>query len=171
MNRTMAGALLAAGCALPIGMCCAQAQPQARAQTTSAPVKQVVRALPAQDALSRCLVDSTSPEDRRVLVKWVFSTLAQHPDIATMARIDPAQRDLAERQAARVFERLLTEKCTAPLKVAIKQSGTDAIGKSFEALGSAATGELLQNGQVVGAGAGLMKHLNAQKIMLSLIAQ
>ncbi len=145
-----------------------QSQPQSKPQ----PKSQSKPALPvrAQDALTRCLIESTSPDEKRVLVKWVFSVIAQHPDISAMTRIDPAQRSVIDRDAAKVFEQLLADQCAAPLRVAMKQSGTDAIGKSFQALGTSAATDMLQNPQVVSSGAGLMKHLDMQRILLALIA-
>ena len=142
-----------------------QPKPESKPKPQSKPVLPVR----AQDALTRCLIESTSPDDKRVLVKWVFSVIAQHPDISTMTRIDAAQRTMIDRDAANVLEQLLADQCAAPLRVAMKQSGTDAIGKSFQALGTSAATDMLQNPQVVSSGAGLMKHLDMQRILLALI--
>ena len=147
------------------------AQPRtSSAQQTLQPQPKPVLSVRAQDALTRCLIESTSPDDKRVLVKWVFSVIAQHPDISTMTRIDAAQRSAIDRDAAKVFEQLLADQCAGPLRVAMKQSGTDAIGRSFQALGTSAATDMLQNPQVVSSGAGLMKHLDMQRILLALIA-
>jgi hypothetical protein len=164
-NRLVALTLLlaASGSALA-----AQAQTPAPVQTPQATPKSV-RSIAAQDALTRCLIASTSADDKRVLVKWVFSVISQHPDISMMTKIDAAQRTAIDRDAAKVFEALLADQCAAPLRVAIKQSGTDAIGKSFQALGSTAATDMLQNPQVVASGAGLMKHLDMQRLLLALI--
>lgn len=141
----------------------APARPASSAPKTAPPVR-------AQDALTRCLIESTSEDEKRILVKWVFSVIAQHPDIASMTRIDAAQRTVIDRDAAAVFETLLADQCAAPLRVAMKQSGTDAIGRSFQALGTSAATDMLQNPQVVSSGAGLMKHLDMQRILMALIA-
>lgn len=149
------------------------AQPQA---ATPAPARvapaapKVVPTVRAQDALTKCLVESSSPEDKRILVKWVFAVIAQHPDIASMTQIDAAQRLVIDRAAAGVFEKLLAEQCAAPLRAAVKQSGTDAIGRSFQALGTSAATDMLQNPQVMSSGAGLLKHLDMQRILIALIA-
>ena len=149
----------------------AQPQTPAPAPVRVAPV--VSKAVPtvrAQDALTKCLVESSSPEDKRILVKWVFAVIAQHPDIASMTQIDAAQRLVIDRAAAGVFEKLLAEQCAAPLRAAVKQSGTDAIGRSFQALGTSAATDMLQNPQVMSSGAGLLKHLDMQRILIALIA-
>lgn len=151
------------------------AQPQA-ATPAPAPARvaqaapKVVPTVRAQDALTKCLVESSSPEDKRILVKWVFAVIAQHPDIASMTQIDAAQRLVIDRAAAGVFEKLLAEQCAAPLRAAVKQSGTDAIGRSFQALGTSAATDMLQNPQVMSSGAGLLKHLDMQRILIALIA-
>ncbi len=151
----------------------AQSQTAAPVQTpvqTQQAVPKSVRPIAPQEALTQCLMKSTSPNDKRVLVKWVFAVIAQHPDIASMTQIDAAQRSAIDRDAAKVLEQLLADQCAGPLRTAMKQSGTDAIGKSFQALGTSAATDMLQNPQVVASGAGLMKHLDMQRLLLALIA-
>lgn len=149
------------------------AQPQAATPAPARVAPVAPKAVPtvrAQDALTKCLVESSSPEDKRILVKWVFAVIAQHPDIASMTQIDAAQRLVIDRAAAGVFEKLLAEQCAVPLRAAVKQSGTDAIGRSFQALGTSAATDMLQNPQVMSSGAGLLKHLDMQRILIALIA-
>lgn len=149
------------------------AQPQAATPAPARVAPAAPKAVPtvrAQDALTKCLVESSSPEDKRILVKWVFAVIAQHPDIASMTQIDAAQRLVIDRAAAGVFEKLLAEQCAVPLRAAVKQSGTDAIGRSFQALGTSAATDMLQNPQVMSSGAGLLKHLDMQRILIALIA-
>jgi hypothetical protein len=146
----------------------AQSQTPVAVQTPQAAPKSV-RLVSAQDALTQCLIQSTSANDKRVLVKWAFAIIAQHPDISAMTRIDAAQRSAIDRDAAKVFEQLLAEQCAGPLRTAMKQSGTDAIGRSFQTLGTSAATDMLQNPQVIASGAGLMKHLDMQRILMALI--
>jgi hypothetical protein len=148
----------------------AQPQPPASSRPAAPSTPKAAPPVRAQDALTRCLIESTSEDEKRILVKWVFSVIAQHPDIASMTRIDTAQRTAIDRDAAAVFETLLADQCASPLRVAMKQSGTDAIGRSFQALGTSAATDMLQNPQVVSSGAGLMKHLDMQRILMALIA-
>lgn len=154
--------------ALPVSA--AQPQPAAPSRPAAQSAPKAASPVRAQDALTRCLIESTSEDEKRILVKWVFSVIAQHPDIASMTRIDATQRTSIDRDAAAVFETLLADQCAAPLRVAMKQSGTDAIGRSFQALGTSAATDMLQNPQVVSSGAGLMKHLDMQRILMALIA-
>jgi hypothetical protein len=164
---------LAAVLAVVFAMCgpvlAAQPQPPVAARGAQA-VPKTVRPLAPQEALTQCLMKSTSPDDKRVLVKWVFAVIAQHPDISSMTQIDAAQRSTIDREAAKVFEQLLADQCAGPLRTAMKQSGTDAIGKSFQTLGASAATDMLQNPQVVMNGASLMKHLDMQRILMALIA-
>lgn len=168
LTATLSLAVLASMASAPVSA----AQPQAAAPPARvAPAApKVAPTLRAQDALTKCLVESASPEDRRVLVKWVFAVIAQHPDIASMTQIDAAQRLVIDRAAAGVFEKLLAEQCATPLRAAVKQSGTDAIGRSFQALGTSAATDMLQNPQVMSSGAGLLKHLDMQRLLIALIA-
>jgi hypothetical protein len=45
------------------------------------------RAGEAGEALSKCLSDATTPDDRRALVRWIFAAIAAHPDLKEFTTI------------------------------------------------------------------------------------
>lgn len=51
------------------------------------------------DALAQCLIRSTTPTDRTIALRWAFATMALDPDVASLAAVTPAQRDVLNRQA------------------------------------------------------------------------
>lgn len=71
---------------------------------------------PYADDLAKCLVRSTGDADKRVLVKWIFATVALHPDVADIAAVSPAQRTELTRGTARIFETLITSSCRTEVK-------------------------------------------------------
>jgi len=45
---------------------------------------------PSTDALSACLVKSTTADDHIALVDWIFTMIARHPSVASMVTISDA---------------------------------------------------------------------------------
>lgn len=102
-------------------------------------------AAPFTDALSRCLVERTTPADKADLSKWIFASLALHPSVDEFVSITPAQRAAFDTQAGRLMVRLLTVDCRKETVAALKYEGQGAISSGFEVLGGAATTELMSD--------------------------
>lgn len=116
------------------------------------------------DDLSRCLVDSTSKDDRLALVRWMFSAAAAHPAVADVAKITPAQLDDANKSIAGLLMRLLTETCTEQAKKAFKYDGPTAFPASFQVLGQVAGTELFASPEVATAMTGMEKYVDSAKL-------
>lgn len=99
--------------------------------------------------LTKCLVASTTTEDKAVLARWVFAILALHPDTASLAAVSDAQRAEFNAKTARLFERLVTETCKTQTQATVRNEGPAAIQSSFKSFGEVATRELLANPKVV----------------------
>lgn len=48
---------------------------------------------PYQDEFAKCLIESSSPRDNLVLIKWVSRVIAAHPDLKALSQIDNAQKE------------------------------------------------------------------------------
>lgn len=116
------------------------------------------------DDLAKCLVDSTTAQDRTTLVRWMFGAATAHPDVASIAKVAPAQMEKANAAVADLLVKLLTESCVDKSKKAIKYEGAFAIQQSFQVLGQVAGTELFSNPDVQKATAGLEKHIDKQKL-------
>ena len=79
------------------------------------------------DALSQCLIRSTTPADQKTVVRWAFATMALDPDVASMATIPPAQRATINQQAGTLVTDLLAESCSRPAQQALMFEGPDAV--------------------------------------------
>lgn len=121
-----------------------------------------------QDALTTCLLGSTTEEDRRALVKWIFLVMSRYPDVAPMMSVRDEERQRINRQAGGIFERLMVDNCGSELKLALRKSGTDAISKSFEVLGETAMGALLEDPDVNAASASLMAEVDMGRLARTL---
>ena len=120
------------------------------------------------DDLSRCLVESSTPTDKSVLVKWMFTSMALHPDVAAMAKVSEAQRLESSKAAADMFTKLMTQTCLDQAKKAIKYEGAVAIQQGFAVFGQVAGQELFANPNVATALAGLGEHIDNDKLSSTL---
>lgn len=119
---------------------------------------------PYADDLAKCLVRSTGDADKRVLVKWIFATVALHPDVADIAAVSPAQRTELTRGTARIFETLITSSCRTEVKQAVQYEGPQTIGASFQVLGQVAARELFSSPAVAASMSDLGSYLDQRKI-------
>lgn len=97
------------------------------------------------DALSKCLVDHSSPSDQTLLVQWVFSAISAGPAVKALSSITPAQREDFNRRTGVYFSRVLTIDCRAQAIEAIKYDGVSAIEASFGTLGGVAMRGLMSD--------------------------
>ena len=125
---------------------------------------QSVFAGPYADDLSKCLVASTTQEDRIALVKWVFSAAAAHPAVKTMVTVSEQQLDDANKSTAELFMKLLTVSCKVEAEKALQYEGAMTFHNSFQILGQVAGKELFSSPEVATAMSGLRKHLDAKKL-------
>jgi hypothetical protein len=100
------------------------------------------------DDLGKCLVESSSAQDKQQLVQWIFFAIALNPDIAPYANITPEQRSAADKGMARLFEKLVGDTCAKQAKAALQYEGTSAFATSFGLLGRVAGQQLFASPEV-----------------------
>jgi hypothetical protein len=116
------------------------------------------------DELSKCLVESTSAEDRTALVKWMFTAASAHPAIHSLSTATTADMDSANEATGALFTRLLTESCKVQTQKALRFEGPATLQLSFTVLGQVAGAELFSNPAVTQNMAGLDKYVDSKKI-------
>ncbi|MEM6640038.1 MAG: hypothetical protein AAF610_09055 [Pseudomonadota bacterium] len=122
------------------------------------------KAGPFSDELSQCLVTSTTPEDRSVLVLWMFSAMSRHPDLPATAAVSDEQLATANRKVADLTTRLLTDTCRSQAIEAIEYEGMSTIEESFSVLGAVAGKEIFNAPEVGTAVAGMAEFLDEEKL-------
>lgn len=123
---------------------------------------------PYADAIGQCFANSTTGKDRIELARWVFSSMALHPDVAGSSAITPEKRESINQSTGALFNRLLAENCTKEVKEAVKFEGQAALKSAFESLGKLAMQELMSN-PAVGAGfSGFEKYVDMKKLKKAL---
>lgn len=116
------------------------------------------------DDLSKCLVESTSTDDRTALVKWLFAAASAHPAIGTLSSVTPADLDSASQVVGGLFMRLLTESCKQQTQKALRFEGPATLQLSFSVLGQVAGTELFSNPVVANNMAGLQKFVDSKQL-------
>lgn len=119
---------------------------------------------PYADELSKCLVSSTTAEDRHHLVKWMFCAMAQHPEVRSMSTVTPEQGEQLIAGTARLLERLLTESCLSQAKSAIEFEGPATLPASFKVLGEVAARGLFANPDVSAFSARIGTYVDEEKL-------
>jgi hypothetical protein len=95
------------------------------------------------DDLSRCLVRSSSEQDRTLLTRWMFISMASNPAVKSLATVTPQVRTEANQGIARLFERLILTDCRKETIEALKYDGRGAFEAGFQTLGMVAGRELM----------------------------
>ena len=119
---------------------------------------------PATDSLVTCVGDSTNGRDRKLLMRWLFSAVAAHPDMSDISTVSPASREESDKAAALIFTRLLAENCAPEVRNATKFDGPEAVGKAFESLGRLAMQEMSASPEVRTSMTGFYKFVDRKKL-------
>lgn len=128
-------------------------------------------ASPTTDALGQCLGDNTSGKDRKDLAKWIFFSMAAHPEISLVAPV-PAEPALNSQQVAGLlFTRLMGVSCAKEMRATLTEGGSAGVHIAFEFLGKIAMQELMSNPEVNAAMSGFERFLDAKQIERAMRAE
>ncbi len=119
---------------------------------------------PYGDDLSKCLVDSSTKDDRAALVRWMFAAAAAHPAVSSIASVTPEAMDQANKTTGTLFMKLLTVSCRDKASKALSYEGPATMQLSFQVLGQVAASELFSSPEVKKSMAGLEKYVDADKL-------
>lgn len=116
-------------------------------------------------SLARCLADNTTGKDRKDLARWVFLSMAAHPEISqySAAEIGKAANE-TDATIANLLTHLLAESCLNETRAAIREGGPTAIQAAFQTLGQLAMQELMSAPQVTARMADFQKHIDHNKL-------
>lgn len=122
----------------------------------------------ARDPFGECLRARTSRADRDVLVRWVFTAVAQSAAVRDMVKVDEGRRVQASQQAGQLITRLVTRDCRVEAMDRMKRD-PGALQNSFTALGRVALMDLAQDPNVVGTLAGVLQYTDMGSITMMLM--
>jgi hypothetical protein len=123
---------------------------------------------PYSDDLSKCLVSSTTVEDKQALVRWIFSAVSLHPSLEGFSALTPQRREAIDTEAGALFERLLADDCAKETRDAVRYEGDAAIGGSFELLGKVASTGLFEDQAVNQGLQGMLGKIDMKRLQQAL---
>ena len=130
---------------------------------------QIAMAGPTVDQLSNCLMKSTTATDKTAVLQWTFAALSVHPDLKAYSNITEAQRTQLDQKLAQTLQRILVEQCSGQAKAVIQAEGLQAVGDSFQELGSITGEEILKNPEVKQQLKGVVRYLDLNKLMMTFL--
>ena len=114
--------------------------------------------------LKKCLARATTPDDRVTLVRWVYSTMALHPSLRSVAAVPDDLRERLEKNAVTVFERLVTEDCRKESAQALTFENVDGLRAGYAFLGQTAMLDLATHPLVAAAVSALARQFDHEKM-------
>lgn len=120
------------------------------------------------DDLSRCLVESSTPTDKLAFVRWMFTAMALHPAVKSLASVSEAKNESASKEVAGLFKTFLTKTCKTQAVKAVKYEGPIALQSSFEVFGKIAASELFSNPEVAAGMSKLNKYMDTESLQKEL---
>jgi len=119
---------------------------------------------PFADDMAKCVVNSTSPQDRTLFVRWIFTVIALHPDLSSMSTVTAVQREDITRNAGALLQRLLLDSCRSQTQLALRNEGAQTIQYAFQVLGQVATQGLFTDSHVMEGSKELAKYVDEEKL-------
>lgn len=114
-------------------------------------------------ALGTCLTDSLNGKERKLLVKWIYFAMANHPELKANSKISEADRVNSDKATGELITRLFVQDCPEEAKLAQK-SDPMAVQKAFEFVGQVAMGELMTNEKVISGISTYVQYTDQNKI-------
>jgi hypothetical protein len=124
----------------------------------------LVAAGPFADDMAKCMVNSTSPQDRTLFVRWIFTVIALHPALSSMSTVTAKQREDITKDAGALLQRLLLDSCKSQTQLALRNEGTQTIQYAFQVLGQVATQGLFTDSHVTEGAKELAKYVDEDKL-------
>ena len=100
------------------------------------------------NVFARCMVDTLNGKERKNLAKWIFFSIAAHPEIKSYSSATQKDVESSDKFVGKLITRLLADDCPNELKKANK-SDPRAVEKGFELVGKVAMQELMTNQNVM----------------------
>lgn len=114
-------------------------------------------------ALGNCLVDNLNGKERKKLAKWIFFSMAAHPEIKSYSRASAKDIKKSDRYVGELITRLLTVDCPSKLRIA-HASDPSAMKKAFGLVGQVAMQELMTNQNVMKTLTNYAQYADQEKI-------
>jgi hypothetical protein len=105
----------------------------------------------APAVLGQCIVANLSASDRQDLARWVFLSMAVHPEVKqfSVEGTEPAQA--AARKVGALFTRILRDRCAKEINEAARAGGPPVVQSAINFFAQIGVQELMINKDVLSA--------------------
>jgi hypothetical protein len=124
---------------------------------------------PTVDQLSQCLVKSTTAADKTAVLQWTFVALSSHPELKVYSNVSTEQKTALDQKLAQTLQRILVEQCSTQTKAVIQAEGLQAVGDSFQELGSITGEEILKTPEVKDQLKGVVRYIDLNKLVTTFL--
>ncbi|GAB3376773.1 hypothetical protein NCG89_11140 [Spongiibacter taiwanensis] len=107
-------------------------------------------AIAQSNSLGACMVDSLNGKQRKLLAKWIFLSMASHPDLKPYSKITDQEVMESDQYIGGLITSLLVGQCPEELKES-SQDDPLAVENAFGLVGQVAMRELMANQDVMRA--------------------
>ena len=112
---------------------------------------------------------STTAADKTAVLQWTFVALSAHPELKKFSNVNEEQRTQLDKNLAQTLQRILTEQCSAQTQAVIKAEGLQAVGESFQELGSITGEEILKTPEVKDQLKGVVRYIDLNKLVTTFL--
>ena len=98
---------------------------------------------------SNCLIQNTTDRDKIILVRWLFTVIAEHSALSTEFKVTKDQKIKNDRAAADYVEYILGSVCLVETKNVLNYEGEEGFLKAFENIGELAMLTLMEDKKVM----------------------
>ena len=109
---------------------------------------------------ANCLTQNTTERDKVILVRWVFSAVAQHSALETEFQISKEKINSYEIAVADYMQYVLGTICYEETKNVLNYEGEEAFLKAFELLGEVAMVSMIEDPNVANALENYIEHID-----------
>lgn len=126
-------------------------------------------------ALKTCIAGAVTPEDERLILRYVFFMMARHPDVSRYAAISQEERTALDRDVGSMMTRLMVDQCGAEIRAIYKTGNKNVIeaafGEAFSGVGERGMKDLMAHPDVRTASMGFVTYMDMNKLVKLFMAQ
>lgn len=120
-------------------------------------------------ALKTCIARAVTPEDERLIVRYVFFMMARHPDVSRYATISQDERTALDRDVGTMMTRLMVDQCGNEIRDIYKNGNKNvleaAFGEAFSGIGERGMKDLMAHPDVQVAAMGFVSYMDMNKLV------
>ena len=103
----------------------------------------------APAVLGKCIVESITPNDRQDLARWVFLSMAAHPEVKQFSVARAEAAEAVARKVGVLFTRTMRDVCAKEVQEAARLDGPPVVSSAINFFAQLGVQELMVNKDVL----------------------